>query len=560
MLVQSESISEETPERVRTVERWRPYLIESSIVLGGFALFSQLTQHMPLVVIALVWAALSTLTAVGATYQYTIAKQYKQVKYKVDTTLARLNKGRLLCFTVSFLVSAACMLMLILQSPLWSWSNWLIVLLAIPLYRCVAAAIDKTSGRQMEDDYRPSHVFWWSVLLTALLLGIGYAVAADNAETQQTVSFAETFCSVEQPFERSGVALFSEAGAITRFMNAFQATEIEAVSTLSPEVCFILRIVLQFAPLASIAGLLGVCGMPKGELLRAFQTLKENNVRNADVILVKKYALFGCIAPIMLVVLCFALNANTGLLFNRPLYQSAKSIVHEEILSAACEYEGKYYDRNVVKELVAVYENQLNEITDEAAPNLTNLINDAFNKRKENVDSFLSKCYESENKRYLPSRNGEYSEEELRGIYVQILNEGVDDTALKECLEEYRSRISSVEQAYEAELATHELRYVPDWLQEADTEKDAAVFDELENRIVALDSVAANLGGYAGENALSPETSKTIFDTVASIPQWIIDQLINRNSDRDKIKEAIEAEREKALKLLSHLGEDGGNR
>lgn len=150
MLVQSESISEETPERVRTVERWRPYLIESSIVLGGFALFSQLTQHMPLVVIALVWAALSTLTAVGATYQYTIAKQYKQVKYKVDTTLARLNKGRLLCFTVSFLVSAACMLMLILQSPLWSWSNWLIVLLAIPLYRCVAAAIDKTSGRQME--------------------------------------------------------------------------------------------------------------------------------------------------------------------------------------------------------------------------------------------------------------------------------------------------------------------------------------------------------------------------------------------------------------------------
>ena len=148
----------------------------------------------------------------------------------------------------------------------------------------------------------------------------------------------------------------------------------------------------------------------------------------------------------------------------------------------------------------------------------------------------------------------------MRGIYVQMLNEGVDDTALKECLEEYRSRISSVEQAYEAELATHELRYVPDWLQEADTEKDAAVFDELENRIVALDSVAANLGGYAGENALSPETSKTIFDTVASIPQWIIDQLINRNSDRDKIKEAIEAEREKALKLLSHLGEDGGNR
>mgnify|MGYP000753792348 CR=1 FL=1 len=136
------------------------------------------------------------------------------------------------------------------------------------------------------------------------------------------------------------------------------------------------------------------------------------------------------------------------------------------------------------------------------------MINEAFNKRKENVDSFLSKCYESENKRYLPSRNGEYSEEELRGIYVQILNEGVDDTALKECLEEYRSRISSVEQAYEAELATHELRYVPDWLQEADTEKDAAVFDELENRIVALDSVAANLGGYAGENACRPKRRK----------------------------------------------------
>lgn len=250
MLVQSESISEETPELVQAVEHRSPYLIQASIALGVFVLFSQLTRHMLLAIIALEWAALSTLTAVGATYQYTIAKQYRQVKYKAGTTLARINKGRLLCFTISFLVPAACMLMLILQSPLWSWSNWLIALLAIPLYRCVAAAIDKTSGRQMEDDYRASHVFWWSVLLVALLLGIGYAV----------------------------------------------------------------------------------------------------------------------------------------------------------------------------------------------------------------------------------------------------------------------------------------------------------------------DSVATNLGGYAGENALSPETSKTIFDTVASISQWILDQLINRNSDRDKIKEAIEVERGKALKLLSHLGEESGNR
>lgn len=553
MFEQNSFFSKGSKGRVQTIEHWRPYCIESFAVLGVFAVFSQLTQYMPLIVIALLWAVLSTITAVGATYQYTIVKQYKQVKFKEGKALARFNKGRCLCFVLAFIVSAVCMLTLILQAPLWSWSDWLMILLAIPLYLGIATVVDGTSGQQLEDDYRASHVFWWSTLLVALSLGVGYAVIAGNVGVQENLSFTETFCSVQQPYEGSGVVLFSEAGAVTRFLNAFTATQVAVVSTLSPELCFVFRVVLQFAPFASIAGILGVCAMPKEALLRAFHTLKKNNVKHAITSLKGGYVAVACALPILLVALCFIANANPGPILDQPLYQAAKSTVREEMLLVACEYEGRYYDRKVVKDLVADYQKQLDEVTDDAAPNLTNLINEAFDKRKDNVESFLDTCYQSEGKKYLPSGNGGYSEDELRNIYVKLLNEGVDDTALQEALSDYRTEISSIEPAYESDLAAHELKYVPDWLMEADTEKDTEVFEEIDIRIVTLDSIAANLGDYTGEEALSAAVSKNIFDTLASIPQWIIDQLINRGSDRDKIKEAIEAERQQALNLLFHL-------
>ena len=82
------------------------YLIKSVALVGLLYLFARYAGTLPPLVIALVWAALSAVSAVGITYHRVVRKTLKQHEYNKEGHLARLNNGRVVCLVVSFAASS----------------------------------------------------------------------------------------------------------------------------------------------------------------------------------------------------------------------------------------------------------------------------------------------------------------------------------------------------------------------------------------------------------------------------------------------------------------------
>ena len=81
---------------------WIAYLVKSAVLIGLLYLFARRAGMLPPLVIALVWAALSAVSAVGITYHRVVRKTLKQHEYAEKGLLSRLNNGRTVCLVVSF--------------------------------------------------------------------------------------------------------------------------------------------------------------------------------------------------------------------------------------------------------------------------------------------------------------------------------------------------------------------------------------------------------------------------------------------------------------------------
>ena len=122
-------------------KRWAAYLVKSVVLVGLLCLFSRQAGSLPPLAIALVWAALSALSAVGVTYHVVVRKTLKRHEYVEKGLLSRLNNGRVASLIVSFAASAWCMAGLILEMPKWGLPEWCILFAAMLLYLVVSLLV-----------------------------------------------------------------------------------------------------------------------------------------------------------------------------------------------------------------------------------------------------------------------------------------------------------------------------------------------------------------------------------------------------------------------------------
>ncbi len=513
-------------------KRWVAYLIKSVVLIGLFYLFSRYAEIFSSLAIALVWALLSAVSAVGITYHRVVRKTLKQHEYAEKGYLSRLNNGRVICLIVSFVASAWCMAGLMVEAPTWGLPEWSILFAAIPLYLVVSLLMNRVLRREYKPAFRASKVTLWSCAIVAALLTLAYAVLSLVQPAETFGSASEAFLSVRQPFEYSPSALASEAGTISALVDGFVAYGASRAAEVSTGGYVAVKILLVASAFCGVASLLGLCSLEWAEVKRVFLPLEAGVApgEEARPAVVKRNVVVAVLLPVALVVGFLAADSAVAKAAQAQEYTAVQLFVRDQVDLAVYVLDGTYYDYQAVQELLEKAQAESLALTQEAQATLVPLINASYDARLANVDSYLDWYYSlpADYERLINLITGSV-DEYVEGQFVEKIEAGVDDTEFEAQLQTYWDRASELKNNLMEQLADCEIAGVPEWLpvvkDEVETEflmeplEPSQQFLSAGERLLASTGAGAAVGvgtGVAAKKLVGRAVEKPFFKMIVS--------------------------------------------
>lgn len=476
--------------------RWVAYLIKAVVLAGLLYLFSTHAGTLPPIAIALVWAALSTLSAVGITYHVVVRKTLKQHEYAEKGLLSRLNNGRVVSLVASFVVSAWCMAGLMLEMPKWGLPEWGILLGAIPLYLAVSLLVQRFFRGEYKPAFRSSKVTLGSCAIVAALLTLAYAVLNLAQPAEVFTSSSAAFLSVRQPFESSPSSLAAEAGALAALVDGFAAYGVSRTAEVSAWGYALVRALLVGSAFCGMASLLSPCSLEWTELKRVFLPLEAAvPLHEGRPVVVKRNVVVMILLPVALVGAFLAADSAAAKAAQTQEYTAVQRFVRDQVDLAVYVLDGTYYDYRAVQELLEQAQTESLALAQEAQATLAPLINASYDARVANVDSYLDWYYSlpADYERLLNLITGSV-EEYVAGQFIEHIEAGVDDSEFEAQLHGYWDRASELKDTLMEQLAHCEIAGVPEWLP--------VVKDELETNFLAEPLEPSQRFANAGERLL----------------------------------------------------------
>ena len=452
--------------------RWVEYLVKAIVLFALFGLIAWLAPMMPPLCLAIIWAVLSAVSAIGVAYHYVITKARKRYGLREGGASARFNSGRIITLTIAFVVSAICVGGLILELPKWELADWIVLVLAIPLYIGIYLAMHKALANQYTLDclWTSRTVMASSAILCVVLLLV-YVLICFLGPVAHFETMTEAFLGAKQPFEGSSSVLLEDFGYVTALIDGLTAFAMTMVSEDSLAVYVVWRVVLFFSTAAGISSLIGACSLKLTELKLVFQPLDAVDDPENDHPIMKRYVVMACVLPIILVACSAAVDMKVSEMAKTDGYTMVKHAVREQVGMAACVIDGKRYDYERVKELFDKAREASKNLAEERERVLTPIINEQFDKRIENVDAYLDWYYSlpADYERLVQFFTGTI-ESSMREQLEAKINEGIDETQLDEQLEYYLQKSEELVSLTEQELGQYELTEnyglddIPEWL------------------------------------------------------------------------------------------------
>ena len=510
---------------------WIAYLVKSAVLIGLLYLFARRAGMLSPLVIALVWAALSAVSAVGITYHRVVRKTLKQHEYAEKGLLSRLNNGRTVCLVVSFVASAWCMAGLILEAPTWGVAEWVLVVTAIPLYLGVFLLAQRFLSHEYKPVYRASKATLLSCTVMAVLLTGAYAGIGQLQPAQTFTSASEAFLSVDQPFAGSPSALASEAGTISALIDGFAAYGTSRAAETSEVGYAICRGVLVFSVFCGVASLLGLCSLGGSELKRVFLPLDAGvSPDAAPAKVVKRNVVVAIVLPVVLVGLYLAADSMVAKASQTQEYTAAQRFVRDQVDLAVYVLDGSYYEYQSVQEALNQAKLDAAALAQEAQETLVPLINASYDARIANVDAYLDWYYSlpADYERLLSLITGSV-EEFVQDQFVAQIEAGVDDTAFEVQLRAYWDRAEALKDGLMEQIAACEIAGIPEWLPVVKDEVTIdALLESLEpserfasagERLLTSAGAGAAVGvgtGIAAKKLVSKAAEKPFFKMIVS--------------------------------------------
>ena len=447
------------------IRRWGAYLAKAIVLVGLLCLVGHTAPLMPPAGIALAWAVLSAASALGLVYCAVIKKTHNRAKYREGGMPRKLNEGRILRMIGAFILAAACMAGLILESPKWGVGEWVLVAAAIPAYAAVLVVVLRKLGREYEAPYRAASAIKWSSVIVAVLLCVAYAAISLLEPATTYGSAAEAFMAAQQPFESSPSALMSEAGLLASLADGLAAYGMSEAAGMAFPLYVICRIALVAGAFFSVANLLGVCSLERAELRRVFAPLGTPDGPSARKPVVKKYAAVAAVLPVCLCAAFLDANFAVEQAAQTEEFTAAEGFVRDQAGMAAFVLDGKYYDYQAVEDLIAETREKSETLYADAREKLVPLINASYDARVANVDSYLDWYYSlpADYDRLATMITGT-AESFVAEQFQNQIEQGIDDSQLEAEFDSFVEQASQLKAGIEQELAGYGLSGVPEWL------------------------------------------------------------------------------------------------
>lgn len=447
------------------IRRWGAYLAKAIVLVGLLCLVGHTAPLMPPAGIALAWAVLSAASALGLVYCAVIKKTHNRAKYREGSMLHKLNEGRILRMIGAFILAAACMAGLILESPKWGVGEWVLVAAAIPAYAAVLVIVRRKLGREYEAPYQAASAIKWSSVIMCVLLCVAYAAISLLEPATTFGSAAEAFMAAQQPFESSPSALMSEAGLLASLADGLAAYGMSEAAGMAFPLYVICRIALVAGAFFSVANLLGVCSLERVELRRVFAPLGMPGEHGTRGRVVKKYAAVAAVLPVCLCAAFLGANFAVEQAAQTEEFTAAEGFVRDQAGMAAFVLDGKYYDYQAVEDLIAETREKSETLYADAREKLVPLINASYDARVANVDNYLDWYYSlpADYERLATMITGT-AESFVAEQFQNQIEQGIDDSQLEAEFDSFMEQASQLKAGIEQELAGCELAGVPEWL------------------------------------------------------------------------------------------------
>ena len=507
---------------------WWHYAIKAAAVVALLFLFSRVAAWAPGWCVAVVWAACSVLLAVGITYHAVVKKTINQAALHAGGMLGRINGGRTFRVIAAFIVSAVGVAGLLVASVGWNAWQWGLAVAAVPLFLLVNMLVDKVVGKEAALLFRASLDVRASSCITGALLFVVSFVLFAAQPTPEVTSATEAFLSAENPFASSPSTIMSEAGLAVSYADALSTYGLSRLGELNAFGRYCAQTLLLVSSIFGLAGLLGTCALDLRELKRVFLPLEKIGARQEKMarvsrgagapqpIFLKAPIVAAVAAPLILVGAFVASDSALAQMKAADELTPAENLVREAFGITAYVLDNKYYDQQQVQALMEEMTVKSAALSEDARNDLIPLINEAFDVRVANVDSYLD-WYYSLGADY--ERLGNLITGTIESFVADQLTEsleaGVDDSEYLSTLQSYVDQAAALKAEYEEGLANSELVGIPEWLL---TSTEAITADFLSGPIEPtqrlLDAgerfgISATVGG-AGGIAAGVATSKAV--------------------------------------------------
>lgn len=494
---------------------------------------------MPAPLMYIVWALMSAVCALGIAYPVIIRKMYRQVQYVDGSRFARFNAGRIFRLLICFVAAAIMMAGLLFESQKWSAVQWLVVLLAVPLYLGVTFLAEWLVKRQYKPAFQTKGVVLTSNVVTGLLMVAVYAAMVYMGSDAGYANITLAYLNTPQPFAESSSVIVSEIGKVTALGDA--TTEFLVAQTVSAfqPLAIVLRVSMCLAAFFGISSLLGLCLLNRDDFLGIFKPLQNLEGGRAEASIVKKYAIFAAVLPFLLMgVSCWA---ETEAQHKQAADEDTiiEKFVQDFVGVNVVIVDGQCYDAQSLRSVREDVQARSEELARAAKGELVPQIEASFDARDKNVKSYLDWYFESaSNQSYLSGQSSGTPEEFVSSQFRSHIENGIDDAGLMGAFGGFATQALGLKAEAESRLEACRVEDVPQWLYDDAFEVNA-------------DFVSVDLG--ASQKIADAYASLTDGLSEESIPNAIaikVADLALREESSLALAEAVDAAREGKNKNL----------
>lgn len=496
--------SEQLPKELEG-RHWACYAAKVAalfLLLGAFAVFG---SHMHAFGVAVLWALLSCLSALGYAYFLVVRKASQRFLFESGRQLFRINSGRILAFGIAFVAAAICVFGLFCDILRWNALDWGIVVSGAIFYPVAYCILFRLVGGQFAEEFRQPGITRAAIWVTIAYLCVAFLISGFAAPAVDYPSAYEAFAAAQQEFGDSPVELLRQLGILSSVAEGMTNWGTSRAAETSPYLYAALMIFLNALSLAAVGSMLGACSISKAELRRMFADFPDDTAGLAGSgdakpksVLRYYYAVVGACMPVLLLMFLLCVNAHLQEASDRGELSFVKSFASNAVNLTVCVIDGEPYDAQVLQAARDEASSELEKLSTEAKETLVPLVNASFDARIDNIDGYLDDYYSlpADYERLVNLVGGNVEEFAAQRLQEKI-DSDIDDSELALKLEEYSAQSQAVLDRFESAKASSKIEEVPEWLMKSKDVVDATIFDEA----IAPDQKLLSLGQRFGVSA-----------------------------------------------------------